>query len=249
VGRNASRYYARFSALELQQTFFNPPRRATLQRLRDLAPAGFGFIVKAWQLITHEADAPGYRRLGSPLPAPAGDYGHLQRTQAVLEALQATQEAAATLEASALLFETPASFAPTAQHRARLAAFFEAVDRQGRDLVWDPRGVWSEPEIMRICADLHLIPCRDPYSLEGPCAPEAYLKVQGMGRAQRLGDDELLELLEVLQPTRRAYCLFNTVEMQRDATRLLSLLGEVAEDDDEEQDDEEQDESGEGLED
>src|SRR5215203_2623615 len=56
--------YARtFSCVEVQHTFYEPPRLTTLIRWREQMPADFEFTLKAWQLITHEARSPTYRRL------------------------------------------------------------------------------------------------------------------------------------------------------------------------------------------
>ena len=229
VGAHPDRYFRRFSALELQQTFFNPPRPATLQRLRRQAPTGFGFVVKAWQLITHDAGSPGYRRLGGrPLWAAAEEFGQFRPTPAVREALRITLESAEALEAEVLFFETPTAFAPSAQSRSRIAAFFEQLDRGGRTLVWDPRGLWSPAEASRICTDLGLLLCSDPLqSQEHVALAEAatvYFRVAGLGRQQALSEDDLLELQAKLDGV-TGHCIFDTVEMQRDAERLLALLG------------------------
>ena len=62
-------YAQRFRVLEVQQTFYEPPREATLRRWRASVPPAFEFTIKAWQLITHEAKSSTYRRLRTPLSA------------------------------------------------------------------------------------------------------------------------------------------------------------------------------------
>ena len=61
------RLFRDFTVLEVQQTFYQPPRVSTAQRWRSTAPNDFIFTLKAWQLITHEATSPTYRRLKEPL--------------------------------------------------------------------------------------------------------------------------------------------------------------------------------------
>jgi len=69
-------YYRRFPVVEIQQTFYNLPRIATAERWCREAlacrprngPADFEFTMKAWQLITHEASSPTYRRLRKAIP-------------------------------------------------------------------------------------------------------------------------------------------------------------------------------------
>jgi uncharacterized protein YecE (DUF72 family) len=60
-------YFRDFGLIEVQQTFYEPPRVNTAERWRANAPTGFDFTLKAWQLITHEATSPTYRRLRTPL--------------------------------------------------------------------------------------------------------------------------------------------------------------------------------------
>src|SRR6185503_4334995 len=62
-----SKYVQTFSCVEVQHTFYQPPKPATLARWREEAPPDFEFVLKAWQLITHDAKSPTYRRLKRPL--------------------------------------------------------------------------------------------------------------------------------------------------------------------------------------
>src|SRR5918911_1825689 len=56
-------YYASLTAVEVQNTFYQPPQLLTLRRWRGEAPGGFEFTIKAWQLITHESRSPTFKRL------------------------------------------------------------------------------------------------------------------------------------------------------------------------------------------
>ncbi len=56
-------YFKRFPTVEVQQTFYQPPRPETLRNWRRAAPPEFQFHLKAWQRITHESSSPTYRRL------------------------------------------------------------------------------------------------------------------------------------------------------------------------------------------
>ena len=61
------RYAEHFGVAEVQQTFYEPPRLATLEKWRALVPADFEFTLKAWQLITHTCKSPTFRRLKTKL--------------------------------------------------------------------------------------------------------------------------------------------------------------------------------------
>ena len=51
------------------KTFYQPSAEKVMRRWRECMPAGFEFTIKAWQLITHAASSPTYRRLKRPLTA------------------------------------------------------------------------------------------------------------------------------------------------------------------------------------
>jgi uncharacterized protein YecE (DUF72 family) len=95
-----ARYFRTFPIVEVQQTFYRPPRTDTLKRWRQEAPEEFAFSLKAWQLITHNPSSPTYRRLKMSLSngqkAQAGDFRY---TDLVRRAWDATLEAAAALRA------------------------------------------------------------------------------------------------------------------------------------------------------
>ncbi|HET7874102.1 MAG TPA: DUF72 domain-containing protein, partial [Methylomirabilota bacterium] len=53
-----ARYFRAFELVEIQDSFYNLPRLPTVQRWRKTAPAGFEFVLKAPQLVTHEPTSP-----------------------------------------------------------------------------------------------------------------------------------------------------------------------------------------------
>ncbi len=55
------RYSEYFNAVEINSTFYRPPRIATLERWRDSTPATFRFTAKMPRTITHEAGLIGAR--------------------------------------------------------------------------------------------------------------------------------------------------------------------------------------------
>src|ERR1044072_6969330 len=103
--------YARsFSCVEVQHTFYEPPRLTTLNRLRTQMPAGFEFALKAWQLITHEARSPTYRRLKRKLSeTEKAETGGFKATEIVSEAWEVTLASAQALRAKTILFQCPSS--------------------------------------------------------------------------------------------------------------------------------------------
>src|SRR4029079_5085691 len=80
--------YARtFSCVEIQHTFYEPPRLTTLNRWRSQMQADFELALKAWQLITPEARSPIYRRLKRKLSrTEKAETGCFRATEIVNEA-------------------------------------------------------------------------------------------------------------------------------------------------------------------
>jgi uncharacterized protein YecE (DUF72 family) len=222
-------YFARFSAVEVQATFYDPPRPTTLAAWRSAAPPDFRFVLKAWQLITHPAGSPTYRRLRRALPHPPEDYGGFRPTAAVRWAWEVTREAAEALAAEAVLFQCPATFRPTEENVRHLRAFFSGIRRDGRLLAWEPRGAWPDDLVARLCSELELVHAVDPW-LRSPAAPQPvrYFRLHGgPGYRHTYTDAELRRLAaEARAPgARRTYVFFNNRTMAEDAARLAALLG------------------------
>jgi len=120
-----TRSFEDFDVLEVQQSFYEPPRVVTVQGWRQRAPAGFVFTLKAWQLITHKATSPTYRRLRTPLSdAERTQAGDLSWNAVTRMAWQRTAALADALKSQAVVFQTPGSFLPTGQNIRRLRRFF-----------------------------------------------------------------------------------------------------------------------------
>lgn len=224
------RYYAEFSAVELQQTFYQLPRVEVARKWRDEAPPGFAFAMKAWQLITHAPSSPTYRRLREPLSGPAEAYGWFRPTDQVREAWRRTLEVARTLDSPALVFQCPASFTPTEMSIANLRAFFRAAERDGRTFVWEPRGDWPPQLVANLCRELGLAHGLDPFTGPTLAGGVAYFRLHGRGGYRyRYTDDDLRQLLfrcreELAAGRRPVYAMFNNVSMLDDARRFRALV-------------------------
>jgi len=115
------RYAEEFSVAEVQQTFYHPPGLRTLEKWRSTVPAGFEFALKAWQLITHEASSPTYRRLREELsPQQRREAGAFRQNPTVMYAWRRTLECARALGSRCVLFQCPARFRPTPANKKNL---------------------------------------------------------------------------------------------------------------------------------
>src|SRR5689334_10188231 len=88
---NKTEYAELLSTVEIQHTFYQPPQVKTLEKWRTEVPSNFEFTLKAWQLITHEAKSPTYKRLKKPLTeTEREEAGYFKPSAIVREALVVT---------------------------------------------------------------------------------------------------------------------------------------------------------------
>lgn len=218
-----ARYYARFGVVEVQQTFYQPPRPETLARWREEAPAGFEFTVKAWQPITHPSSSPTWRRLRERIVRPE-EAGYFRPTAAVDAAWSRTQAATERLQARVVLFQCPARFTPEKEHLADMRRFFRSRDRGALRFAWEPRGRWPDGLIASLCGELDLIHCVNPLMRKPVTRGTAYFRLHGIGGYRyRHSDDDLRRLLDLCAGYDTAYCLFNNMTMFEDAARFGTL--------------------------
>jgi uncharacterized protein YecE (DUF72 family) len=221
--RSRSEYYRTFKIVEIQQTFYHPPRPETAEKWRAEAPADFEFTLKAWQLITHEPQSPTYRRL--KLSWPAGRLarcGSFKPTEEVLWAWEETRKIAAALQSRFVVFQCPASFHPSPENKKNLRSFFKRAGREDFQLIWEPRGKWEPQEIHEICRELNLIHGVDPFKNKPTFGEIRYFRLHGItGYRYRFSEEDLRALRGRCRGM--TYCLFNNVQMWSDA-RTFSLL-------------------------
>ena len=226
-------YFREYRLVEIQQTFYEPPRDDTMRRWRGLAPNDFEFTIKAWQLITHDASSPTYRRLRAPLAErDRAEAGGFRTSPVVLRAWDRTLECAAILRASAILFQCPASFRPTDGNASRLRVFFGTIDRPaGVRLLWEPRGPWPADLVAELCRELDLVHVVDPFVSQTVTREQSYFRLHGTTGARHVyTDDELAQLADLLPPAGSTppYVLFNNLPRVGDARRFRAILADAA---------------------
>jgi len=225
------RYFRAFRVVEVQSTFYQPPRLETVRRWREEAPEGFEFTLKAWQLITHEPSSPTYRRLRTRLDeAQKRQAGAFRWTELTRHAWEVTAAVARALEADKVLFQCPASFGPTAENLERMRRFFGEIRREGVTCLWEPRGGWPPEQVAELCRELGLVHCVDPFKDTPVTEGLRYFRLHGVGGYRhRYSDAELRRLLlKCCGGAGEAYCMFNNISMFEDARRFLELAGDTA---------------------
>ena len=223
-----AKYFQHFAAVELQDTFYEPPSVALAAKWRALAPPAFHFCVKAWQVITHQPSSPTYRKLKQRLSAAEHPFiGSFRPTEQVGLAWERTALIARTLGARVVLFQCPKSFEPTAENLGNLRMFFANVDREAFRFAWEPRGEeWTDHLIRGLCEDLDLLHCVDPFEREAVYGDLLYWRLHGRGGYRyRYSEQELRELAAMRERLKEkdGYIFFNNVWMREDALRFQQL--------------------------
>ena len=189
-------------------------------------PLDFEFTLKAWQLITHEARSPTYRRLKNELSASEKSaVGGFKASAIVHEAWEVTVACARALKARTILFQCPASFTQSKENVASLENFFSAIDRHQLDLCWEPRGDWKAALVKSICSRLKLWHVVDPFIVKSVTPEKCYFRLHGRtGWRYQYETAELEELAASLAKRNAGYIFFNNSKMTEDALKFCKLL-------------------------
>jgi len=215
-------YFKNFGLVEVQKTFYKPPKLETAIRWREEAPQEFEFAVKAWQLITHPPSSPTYRKAGIDV-ANESKYGYFRPTKEVFDAWERTAEIADALKAEVVVFQCPASFKEEKGSIRNMREFFSSIDRKFI-YAWEPRGKWNDAAVKKICEELGIIHCVDPFKNESVYGTPKYFRLHGRnGYRYDYSIEELQELREMCKND--AYCLFNNTKMYKNAIEFKNLIG------------------------
>jgi uncharacterized protein YecE (DUF72 family) len=216
----------------VQRTFYEPPSDEVMQKWLAATPSSLEYTMKVWQLVTHPASSPTYRRMKRAL-RPGDEPGFFRESASVEEGWRRSVECARVLSASAMLFQCPASFRPDRENVRDMRGFFERIERPRARLLWEPRGAaWAaERELaLSLCRELDLVHVVDPFTTPPERRRPVYWRLHGIGSARHsYTDDELQRLRRMLveaEPDGPAYVLFNNLPRVRDAQRFLTMLGE-----------------------
>jgi len=230
-------YALRFPVVEIQQTFYQPPRDETMRRWISATRPGFEFTLKAWQLVTHPGSSPTYRRMTTPLTADElTDSGFFRETATVERGYRRSIECAGVLGATNLLFQCPSSFSPDDANVERLRRFFTkgpgAERPAGLRFLWEPRGprwVAARELAGSIARDLALVYVVDPFVTPPDAASPIYWRLHGIGGSRHsYSDAELRVLSKMMDEGDSAegpsYVLFNNLPRVEDARRFQARV-------------------------
>ena len=224
-------YALSFPVVEIQHTFYEPPRDEVMRRWLAQTPPTLEYTMKVWQLVTHSANSPTYRKMKKALP-PGAEPGAFRDSTAVQEGWRRSVECARLLSATGMLFQCPASFTPTDDNVERMRRFFERVERPAARLLWEPRGAaWIQKRALALalCRDLDLIHVVDPFVTEPEKGHPVYWRLHGLGGARHSYTDgqlqQLHKMLQRVEGPEASYVMFNNIPRIGDAKRFVRLIG------------------------
>ena len=223
-------YPLHFPVVEIQHTFYEPPKDELMRRWIASTPASLEYTMKVWQLVTHAGGSPTYRKMKSGLPAGA-EPGFFRDSAAVHEGWRRSVACAKILGATAMLFQCPASFTPSAENVDRMQRFFERIERPKARLLWEPRGTaWVKDRALALslCRDVDLVHVVDPFVTEPEPAHPVYWRLHGIGGPRHTYTDgqlqQLKDLLGRVASSSPAYVMFNNLPRVGDAKRFARLI-------------------------
>jgi len=205
------KYYEDFRLVELNRTFYEYPRMATVVGWREKAPTDFEFTVKAHQNISHKFKF---------------------EVEPSLKAFGQMKQICQALKAQTLLIQTPGSFRPDKLGDAQ--KFFHKMPRNDLLVVWETRGAaWNASDVLReltkTLREFNVSHVTDPFkTMPAYTNNVAYFRLHGLGKEfyyYQYTDDELKQLHEMVlsfeREGKQVYVLFNNLTMFEDGLRFM----------------------------
>jgi uncharacterized protein YecE (DUF72 family) len=233
------KYFMKFKLVEIQKTFYEPPKIETLIKWRQKAPEDFEFSVKAWQVLTHPFSSPTWRRIKTPLEKKE-NYGFLRPTEENFRAWEKTLEACKALKAKICVIQTPPSFNCTQENIENMRNFFNSIKLNEIKIAWEPRGNWINnlDKIKILCKELNLIHITDPLKHEIALISEIqYFRLHGLNSKKEVNYsykysiEDLKRLNDKIKALSKfnvneVYVLFNNLSMNKDAENFMKIAFE-----------------------
>lgn len=208
-------YAALFPVVEINSTFYQIPKIATVKKWRSSVDDGFEFTVKASRMITHT------RKFSDP----------------ALWAFGQMKVICKVLKAKVLLLQTPANWGPSDNNIAKMERFFKKIQRGKLIITWEVRGAWlDEPKLLTtICKRFDLVHCVDPLrndSVYCGTAKIAYFRLHGFGKPimyhYNFSQAALCKLKKKIKSlnVRQVYVMFNNSFCYENALTFGKMLGQ-----------------------
>ncbi len=228
------RYYREMNLVELQETFYNI-NIERLRKLKEEAPEGFKFTMKAWQVVTHKKTSPTWRKLRKMPEGVLDNYGYLMPTHENLMACKEIRKAATILGSKILIFQLPPSLKMDQKVYEEMKKFFSKANFKNYIIGVEPRNkTWYEKkELMEeLFFNFNIVHVVDIFKRHPIDSGDIfYLRLHGLNGEinyrYRYNDKDLRELkrkITELEKKKDVYVLFNNIYMFESAKIFLKYL-------------------------
>jgi len=233
-----SKYYQEFRVVELQNTFYELPTLDWARGIREEAPPDFEFAIKAWQVITHPATSPTWKKMRKKPVGNLENYGYLKPTRENIEAFEKVVELAEILNSKIIVLQTPSSMPYTEESVVWVEEFFEkAKSIAGGKFVigWEPRGEWSSQSkaLQSILSKHGILHVTDVFRQKPVYTAQNifYTRLHGIGPGEvnyryKYSVEDFAKLLGIIDELvfEKGYVMFNNVYMAEDAKKFREYL-------------------------
>jgi hypothetical protein len=196
------RYAERFDLLEFRAEPGRLPSTKALRRIRSGAPKLSFSLMFPPRVMSEALNAP--------------------------TALDTMLASADLLEASWLVLQTGPEMGPSQRARSRLEAFVKHVARDGRQIGWEPHGMWEEPAALEFALGLGIHYVQDLAVATGAQLPVVYTRLRTPGPGAALRASALEKLAEELTETEEAFVVVEGRPTQKTRARIRRALAEAA---------------------
>jgi len=193
--------------------------------------------MKAWQVITHPATSPTWRRITKQIqPSKKARYGHLKPTRENFDAWAKTLDICKILNASVCVIQCPPSLGFSRRNVENVRTFLGQIDRGNAKIAWEPRGNWKEhgKAVEKLCNELDIIHAVDILRSEPAVAGKtSYFRLHGLGPRDfnykyNYSREDLERLREAAMATLRrgtmqVFIMFNNVSMLENAKAFQKM--------------------------
>ena len=177
-----------------------------------------------WHVLTHRRSDVLYRQMDDAPPDHAA-VGHFERSRWTDEAWEKQDDLARATDAQAVVFRTPASFKPTADHATRLENFVAHATRPGMAICWEwAAGSWPERKALELCERIGAIPVLDPTEVAVPEGELIYLRFRGGAKGRKAMRDDDLKKVALEVRDRIGWVIFSNASAISDSDRFLQML-------------------------
>jgi len=128
------------------------------------------------------------------------------------------------LKASFIVVSSGPRFRPTTANRARLEAVCAQLVAEGRQVAWEPRGMWSADEVRRWAEDAGALVVRDLTRESAPEGDVVYTRLLPFGVGTRVTQNAVEKLAEALEGKSEAYVVIAGEGAQGARARLRQWL-------------------------